>query len=77
MHSEIEIFYGSLSSTAGGLLKLLQGATINISSLEEAKEQVNKFLADESIEVISVSHQYNDGLLSILIHYKNKEGDSN
>lgn len=72
MDTQIEIFFGSLASTSGGIFKGIQTVQIDIPTLEEAKEEVNKFLSRDDIEIISVSHQYNDGLLSILVHYKPK-----
>ena len=68
MNSQIEIFYGSFASTAGGIFKGLQ--VVDIPTIAEAKIKVNEFLNRTDIEAISISHQYNEGILSILVHYK-------
>lgn len=51
-------------------MKTLQ--VVDIPSLDEAKRQANGLLRRDDIEIITISHQYADNLLSILVHYRKK-----
>lgn len=64
----IEIFYGSLAATAGGIFKSMQ--IVKVPTLEEMKKEVSEFISQPEIKVVSISHQFNDGIMSVMVHYK-------
>jgi len=68
--TQIEIFYGSLAASAGSVFKSLQ--IVNIPDLDQMKKDVNDFISQPDIEVISINQQFNDGVLSVLVHFKKK-----
>lgn len=66
----VEIFYGSLAASAGGLFKSMQ--MVSIPDLDKMKSELNEFMNREDIEVISLNHQFNDGIMSVLVYYRKK-----
>ncbi len=70
MPTEIKIYYGSFASSAGGFFKQMQ--IVDMPSLEDMEKSVNEFLAKTDIEVINVSHQMEEAVISVMIHYRKK-----
>lgn len=66
----VEIFYGSMASSAGALLKSLQ--MIKLADLDQMKADINEFINKPDVEVISVNTQFNDGIMSVLVYYRKK-----
>ena len=38
----------------------------------EMKQELNAFLSRSEIEVISLNHQFNDGIMSVLVYFRKK-----
>jgi hypothetical protein len=70
MEAQVEIFYGSLATSAGGMFKSMQ--IVKVLSLDEMKQELNAFLSRPEIEVLSLNHQFNDGIMSVLVYFRKK-----
>lgn len=57
-----------MATSAGGWFKSMQ--VLKVPSLDEMKANLQKFLNTPNIEVIQITHQFNDGLTSVMVYYK-------
>jgi hypothetical protein len=66
----MKIFYGSMASSAGSIFKSLQ--VVQLPDLDKMKADLNEFINRTDIEVLSINHQSDDGVMSVLVYYKKK-----
>lgn len=67
----VEIFYGTFAATAGSFFKSLQ--PVDMPDFNKMKADINEFINRDDIEVITINHQCDNGMVSVLVYYKKKK----